>query len=65
MEVFKTVSHYLWFSVVLSNVQNVPIIMSEIVVILNLRYCIRSDKEENEYFVSQGEKIGTAHAHTP
>ena len=31
MEVFKTVSHYLWFSVVLSNVQNVPIIMSEIV----------------------------------
>ena len=31
MEVFKTVSHYLWFSVVLSNVQNVPIIMSGIV----------------------------------
>ena len=31
VEVFKTVSHHLWFPVVLLNVQNVPIIMSEIV----------------------------------
>jgi hypothetical protein len=31
VEVFKTVSHYLWFSVVLSNVQNAPIIMPDIV----------------------------------